>query len=719
MDGIIDKFKYLVENAKYFQKLKDDESFLFSELMEVPKDDLEDIKTFYESGKEVEKIKKIRVEACNLLINSNFSERTFNDLKNQINAQYETNILQSWKNYSILYVFFFNPIKDKVNKYLEDIGNYFLKQSSVPLKLKTTNFDGAQNFGEVGCWLALYNPKYKSQSEGIQYFINFYHENTTYGTYQHQDKKDINRKKYNIENLDEDLIQGIVKDIKSQAAIIFEETKKEKVLMSKAQPLNQILYGPPGTGKTYHTINKALEIIFEKELGEKYRNLSMDEKEKKLIEQAKSFFKEKKDEINLKKEGDRELLKAVFEHFKNEKQGQIEFVTFHQSYGYEEFVEGIKAKTTDIGIEYRIESGIFKKLSKKASLNFKQNTKNIVAKKDFEVVFKERVLSKLSEDDRLEIKMKKSSFFIKEVDETRIHFDKTGGDSQHVLLVKNLKAMYEAGENKLIMGGLSQYYNPLLEYLLKDNEIKDEEKEPLKNYILIIDEINRGNISKIFGELITLIEPSKRIGADEALHVKLPYSGEPFGVPSNLYIIGTMNTADRSIAPIDTALRRRFVFEEMGPKPELLEKIIVVEADGADIGIQLDKLLDAINTRIEYLYDRDHTIGHAYLIDVETLDDLKFAFKNKIIPLLAEYFYEDWENVDLVLNLNGFIIENKENKSYLSKKIEDKIRNKTTYKVSDAEFWEINNFKKIYDDSIDLAKKEITKVEENSDNEPR
>ena len=149
-----------------------------------------------------------------------------------------------------------------------------------------------------------------------------------------------------------------------------------------------------------------------------------------------------------------------------------------------------------------------------------------------------------------------------------------------------------------------------------------------------------------------------------------------------------MNTADRSIAPIDTALRRRFVFEEMAPNPSLLSENIE--------GVNLQSLLEAINTRIEYLYDRDHTIGHAYLIDVENLNDLIFAFKNKIIPLLAEYFYEDWENIDLVLNQNGFIVPNNENKLYLSEKITKRIQNKITYKVSDNSTWTKEQFISIY-----------------------
>ena len=325
---------------------------------------------------------------------------------------------------------------------------------------------------------------------------------------------------------------------------------------------------------------------------------------------------------------------------------------------------------------YKVVSGIFKNLSTKATKNIKQTKENIIIKKDFDVIFKEKVLDKVSEDVRLEIKMKKSSFFIKEIDETHIYFDKSGGDSQHVLLIKNLRVMYEIGENKMIMGGLSQYYNPLLEYLLKDSEIKENEKEPLKNYILIIDEINRGNISKIFGELITLIEESKRIGAEESLHVRLPYSNELFGVSSNLYIIGTMNTADRSIALMDTALRRRFDFEEMMPRPDLLKK-----EHGTDLevdGINIKTLLETINKRVEYLYDRDHTIGHAYFMSlkekvkdengnlrektkVEKKAELDNIFKNKIIPLLQEYFYDDWEKIQIVLGDHYAQIKNQEN----------------------------------------------------------
>ncbi|EAH6342420.1 McrB family protein [Campylobacter jejuni] len=464
--------------------------------------------------------------------------------------------------------------------------------------------------------------------------------------------------------------------------------ENEKILSENQNlSLNQILYGPPGTGKTYHTIDKALEI-----LGENLE--SRDEKKAKFDEYVKD--------------------------------GQIVFITFHQSYGYEEFVEGIKPMINNEAnsqeIQYEIKDGIFKDICNRALENYENSNLNTEELRE-KIKLREKVekfLNRLLETNEPISKTKGGNFFINSFNNNTIEiysedverFDgifKLSLSTFITLLKSNIEfnsavEMFKKVFDRDYADRTHTYYfnlvNKFKEYekqaVLKteDNKISSNS---LNSYIIIIDEINRGNVSKIFGELITLIEPSKRIGESEELKVTLPYSGKKFGVPKNVYILGTMNTADRSITSLDTALRRRFEFVEMIPDVSKL-------SDNCE-GVDLQKLLEAINTRIEYLLDREKTIGHAFFIGVENLEDLKKVFQNKIIPLLQEYFYNDYALINEVLNDNGMIFEDKKDDKYLQKiKNLDSVNSeRSIYNIAsfDDKIWDkIEIYQAIYNDEI-------------------
>lgn len=332
--------------------------------------------------------------------------------------------------------------------------------------------------------------------------------------------------------------------------------------------LNTILYGPPGTGKTYNTMYYSVAIC------DLLNDVTGNNIDSSIY--SKSY----------------EELKKRYDELVNEK--RIAFTTFHQSFAYEDFIEGIRPN------------------------------------------------------------------------------------------LSNHQATDVNSINSIGEGSSKQDESSSISYSIHDGVFKsfclEAQKHSDQKYVFIIDEINRGNISKILGELITLLEPSKRKGSPEELETILPYSKEKFSVPNNIYIIGTMNTADRSIAIMDTALRRRFHFIEMCPQESLLDGIFVE-------GIDIKALLSTINERIEYLFDREHKIGHSYFIGLKnnnSLDKLAEIFKYSVVPLLQEYFYDDYEKIAIILGEHSNI----RHSQFITKM--DKPFNCTIEGLSDIEHYKIN-----------------------------
>lgn len=428
------------------------------------------------------------------------------------------------------------------------------------------------------------------------------------------------------------------------------------------QALNRILFGTAGTGKTFHSINHALSII-----------------ENKSLEALGGE--------------DREELKKRFDHYKD--QGKIKFVTFHQSFSYEDFVEGVRAETDDEGnLTYGVQAGIFKEICGDAQIEV--TSKNIGTNVPTEFSINSAI------DNLIEkAKHTEQSFYTKRNAEIKVTSNQSGTlfaltskDTTRPLSIKHIRHYLKTGQdniidNKAYEWAIAKSLRSAVEY---EETNSDSDYRP---YVLIIDEINRGNISRIFGELITLIEDSKRQGAQEALSVTLPYSKEEFSVPDNLYLVGTMNSSDRSLTGLDIALRRRFTFIEMPPKPELLNGVSV---DGVDI----QQLLTVMNQRIEFLLDRDHCLGHAnfmLLKEQPTLNNLADIFKQKIIPQLQEYFFDDWEKINLVLNGNGMLESKSIEKSEIFPNVDSEelgyLDDKKTWELVPTSFESIESFAKI------------------------
>lgn len=440
-----------------------------------------------------------------------------------------------------------------------------------------------------------------------------------------------------------------------------------KVNVKSKKPLNQILFGPPGTGKTYHTINKAIEIINPR--------FNLDQ--------------------------DRKIIKAEYERLVEK--GQIVFTTFHQSMSYEDFVEGIKPqeplKESD-PISYKIEEGIFKKACIEASFsiakeNLSVDTKSILDFSDAFDSLVDFVEDQQSKSKQVEFKTRNGGKVIVDgiSQQGSIIIKHPGRENIYSISKQRLAKLHKAFPKlslvhnidiqfRSIIGGSNSTANWAVLNAIREQGEKtkgktfidkeysfDEKKEAALSlkpedyrtksgypFVLIIDEINRGNVSQIFGELITLIEEDKRLGKEEALELILPYSKDKFGAPPNLHIIGTMNTADRSIEALDTALRRRFSFVEMPPNYTVLsDNSVSIEGKFKlnDHELDLVELLRVINDRIEILLDRDHLIGHSYFMKVNSPESLKDAFSKQIIPLLQEYFYGDYGKISLVLG-EGF-----------------------------------------------------------------
>lgn len=429
------------------------------------------------------------------------------------------------------------------------------------------------------------------------------------------------------------------------------ETNMPKTQMAQ----NLILYGPPGTGKTYQVVDRAVRIV-------------------------EPEFTEERTALN----------KRFNELLMN---GRIGFITFHQSYSYEDFIEGIRPvldnEEEGAAPGYECRPGIFKRLAINALFDCLENADAAKRVLPFDLVWK-ALLTRIESEPETKYPglTEKTSYQLRVTPRGNLEGNNVVSNTRYVCARRIVAKVYEAkrDQDSITAAEVSEInvrgchshvvaavFNELkriantpqfksqmalpkqaitvpdedkadaVQHFLNEGERSGYRLKPPEQwnrYVLVIDEINRGNISKILGELITLLEPDKRLACENGLIVTLPYSGDRFAVPANLYVLATMNTADKSIALVDLALRRRFEFEEL--------RFDLSVCKGLDAEMRM--VLKELNQRIALRKDRDHQIGHAYFVHVDDEEKFNACFRRQIIPLLQEYFYNDWDGLRYVLS---------------------------------------------------------------------
>jgi len=611
-----------------------------------------------------------------------FSE--YPDLHDEIANQKERahSAFNSWDLFKICFGIDYYHRSEEVKEQLRVVAEFLQEELGLSdCDYHRAAFDFNQNFGTDHCWTALYPEEAEGHQASYQIFFGVRDDHYPHGIIAggrlDSDLRELEKLPADG-GIDTEVLVASLKErvprFKELNRTLSESEVKESQKGTAEHALNKILYGPPGTGKTYSVQKRALQII-----EGSAQSLSEDE----ISERFRAYLEE----------------------------GQIEFTTFHPSYSYEEFVEGLRYNP-DTQIP-EVKDGILKQMAERAI-----NPRPKPSRKENPTIWKislgrkgkDSIFDRCMEESEIAMGYLGDVDFaghdrgaIEDVFAERGEEDRTGSivsvdhfvnnmkDGDYVVVYNDTKSIraigvitgpyeHRAGQYENYphvrpvewldrsvhsvyeMNGATQLDRqtayPLdrisLEEFLGLLPEVSQEQEP---HVLIIDEINRGNLSRIFGELVTLLESDKRKGEQNEMSVTLPYSQDRFSLPSNLYVLGTMNTADRSIALVDVALRRRFDFEEIMPDASVIRNQLtaLLDEESEEIDLTSDQIdlivevFQVLNRRVSYLLDRDHQIGHSYFLEVESMTDLHEVWYSRVLPLLQEYFYNDRQRLVRVL----------------------------------------------------------------------